>query len=254
MPELIRAERIYSRTALGSEDSLAGRVLLPGEVRGVAIRHCVAKRGRPLVLEEEPGELHVRVFLSGSGKLTIGSRGYMVNEIAVAAAARDSRAVVEPGTDFLEFLDIVLDLELADEKELAKHTGRLPYFLPYSDCEIYREKIKSAKTVSRTLVPPDVLPRFSVGSVETTGPDVVGAHQHAMLEQFFFGLHGNSCHVQADDQEMYFGEDMLLHIPLGSLHAVRVEPGHALHYLWLDFFRRQEDTSYIAQVHIPVAE
>jgi mannose-6-phosphate isomerase-like protein (cupin superfamily) len=245
MPELIRAERT---------DLFTGRVLLPGEVRGVAIRHCVAKGGRPLALEEEPGKVHVRVFMSGSGKLTIGSRGYTVSEIAVAIAARNAPAAMEPGTDFLEFLDIVLDLEQADEKELLEHIDRLPYFRPYSECEIYGEEIKSAKTVSRTLVPPDVLPRFSMGSVQTTGPDIVGAHQHVMLEQFFFGLHGNSCHVQADDQEMYFGEDMLLHIPLGSLHGVRVESGHTLHYLWLDFFRRQEDMSYISQVHLPVAD
>ena len=55
-----------------------------------------------------------------------------------------------------------------------------------------------------------------------------------MLEQLFFGLPDNNCFVRADDDEIPFGENVLLHIPLGSNHSVRVEPGHKLHYLWLD--------------------
>jgi hypothetical protein len=250
----IRAERIDPRTSLGAEESFVGKVLLPGEVAGVTIRHCIARRGRLISLEEELGKVHVRVFLHGSGNLAIGSCGYAIDGIGVAALTRDPPAVVESTSDRLEFLDIALDVDAADEDELSKHAAQLPYFRLYSDCPVYREEIKSAKTVSRTLVPPDLLPRFSMGSVQTTGPDIVHAHQHAMLEQFFFGLQGNSCRVQADGQGISFGDNVLVHIPLGSLHSVSVEHAHVLHYLWLDYFRHQEDMSYISQAHIPVKQ
>jgi hypothetical protein len=254
MPEFISAEQIHLETMLAPDRPFAGRVLLPGEVAGVTIHHYAARRGKPLPLDEEFGKVHIRVFLYGSGNLTVGPRGYAIDEIAVAALTRDPPAIVESTSDRLEFLDITLDLDPADEDELSKHAAQLPYFRQYSDCPVYREEIKSIKTVSRTLVPPDLLPRFCMGSVQTTGPDIVHPHQHAMLEQFFFGLQGNSCHLQADDQEISFGENVLVHIPLGSLHAVRVEHAHALHYLWLDFFRHQEDVHYISQAHIPVKQ
>jgi mannose-6-phosphate isomerase-like protein (cupin superfamily) len=252
MANTIRAKRIPSPAVLGANVPFTSEVLLPGEVEGMSIRYCRAKSGRPIFLEEQHGTVHVRVFLGGSGKLTIGSRAYALNEIAVAATERNLSANLESVSSFIGFLDIAIDVSPADEDERSKHREQLPYVRRYSDCETYKEEIKSAKTISRTLLPADILPRFSMGSVQTTGPDVVGAHRHGMLEQFFFGLAGNSCHVRADDQELDFGEDMLLHIPLGSLHEVHVEPGHELHYLWLDFFRRQEDMSYIEQTHHPV--
>jgi hypothetical protein len=252
MPGLIRAEHLRIRTDIADADAVSGKVVLPGEVRGVTIRHWIARGGKPLVLTEEPGAVRVRVFLSGSATLLVGSRTHVIDEIAVVVAARSSAAIVQPTSGSLEFLEIVHDLAPGDEEELERHPGTLPYFLRYSECGTYREDIKSAKTVSRTLVPPGIVPRIAFGSVQTTGPDLVGAHQHPMLEQFFFGLTTNDCHVRADNEEIEFSQSMLLHIPLGSLHSVRVGPGHALHYLWMDFFGRTEDTRYISRAHIPL--
>jgi len=55
--------------------------------------------------------------------------------------------------------------------------------------------------------------------------------------------------VYADDVSCAFGGNMLLHIPLGSEHRVRVEPGKALHYIWIDRFRSASDVSWITQNH-----
>ena len=109
---------------------------------------------------------------------------------------------------------------------------------------------KSEKTISRMLVPEDIVPRLSIGSVQTTGPDMIAAHRHPMLEQLFYGIQGNSCHVIADDYETDFGERTLLHIPLGSTHSVRVDKGQQLHYIWMDFFKHQKDLAYITDSHI----
>jgi hypothetical protein len=72
-----------------------------------------------------------------------------------------------------------------------------------------------------------------------------------MLEQLFFGLKGNSCSVFADDAYVFFGENVLLHIPLGSNHRVEVANLDKLHYIWIDLFRSNADMSWITQEHIP---
>ena len=50
----------------------------------------------------------------------------------------------------------------------------------------------------RTLLPKDIVPRMSIGTVETVGPDRVAPHAHPMLEQLFLGLEGNDIVVRAD--------------------------------------------------------
>ncbi len=253
MTEPIKAESVNPDEMLAQSGS-AERTLLPDELPGVAVRYCALKEGNRITLKPRSDAVRVLFFVGGKGCLTIDSHGFEIGEMAVAAASRNAAAAVESTSAAISFLDIELKLVPEDKDELSSNEKKLPYFRPYSECEAYREAIKSAKTVSRTLIPPHLLPRFTMGSVQTTGPDAVNAHQHAMLEQLFFGLQGNNCSVQADAREISFGEGMLLHIPLGSLHGARVEEGAALHYLWLDFFMRQEDMGYIAEKHLPMGK
>jgi hypothetical protein len=84
-----------------------------------------------------------------------------------------------------------------------------------------------------------------MGTVETVGPDSVGAHEHPMLEQLFLGLVGNKCTVYADDTQVEFLEHSLLHIPLGSRHSVSVEEGESLHYVWMDFFLTKQGEDWL---------
>ena len=124
------------------------------------------------------------------------------------------------------------------------------YWQPYSTARTYKESIKSANTTSRTLVPVGVTPRFSMGSVETSGPDAVGAHSHPMLEQLFLGLEGSEQTVTADGEECVLAGLQVLHIPLGSMHGVRVEDGKHLHYIWMDFFFDQAaGAKWISDMH-----
>jgi hypothetical protein len=75
-----------------------------------------------------------------------------------------------------------------------------------------------------------------------------------MLEQLFMGLRPNHCFVHADGDECLFTEDMLLHVPLGSSHGVRVDEGHDLHYVWIDLFRSAADMAYISEAHRPAGD
>ena len=74
-----------------------------------------------------------------------------------------------------------------------------------------------------------------MGTVQTKGPDKVGAHKHPMLEQLFLGLSNYNCLVYADDAKVNFPQYSVLHIPLGASHSVSVEENQVMYYVWMDF-------------------
>jgi hypothetical protein len=117
--------------------------------------------------------------------------------------------------------------------------------MKFRDCPKYGEAIKSRKTVSRTLLPENYVPRVAMGTVETTGPDAVGAHRHPMLEQLFLGLNGNDITVVADSARANLTPFSMLHIPSASMHGSEVSQGKKLHYIWMDFFATREGQEWL---------
>src|SRR3989339_1250966 len=230
----------------------ACRPILPGEIHGVQTFAGAQVPSTKQTLSPTDGHLSLFFFVRGNGVVTVGEDSFAIAPWSLFIPAFQSGVTFlsDPASP-LEFLEIVLQLAAEDGEDLKRKPSRLPYFIRYADCKTYKEAIKSEKTISRTLVPENIVPRFCMGSVETTGPDVVGAHKHPMLEQLFFGLAQNDCVVKADSTATAFGEWVLLHIPIGSEHGVRVDAGRRLHYLWLDFFKDKAGVEWISKMHTP---
>jgi quercetin dioxygenase-like cupin family protein len=121
----------------------------------------------------------------------------------------------------------------------------------FGECEAYHEAIKSAKTVSRTLLPKNIVPRMAIGTVETTGPDTVKRHRHPMLEQYFLGLENNNITVLSDSASTVLKENELFHIPSGSDHGAEVAEGNKLYYVWMDFFQDTKGMEWL-KMHKPI--
>jgi len=141
--------------------------------------------------------------------------------------------------------------DLAKLKKFPDHNAEA-YVRRFRDGTPYGESIKSAKTVSRTLLPENYVPRMAVGTVETTGPDQVAPHRHPMLEQLFLGLKENEITVVADDAQASLTPLSILHIPSGSNHGARVAEGKKMRYVWLDFFSTREAQEWLKN-HKPAA-
>ncbi|MBF4985871.1 cupin domain-containing protein, partial [Nonlabens mediterrranea] len=140
---------------------------------------------------------------------------------------------------------LLTDQDFKDLKEFPKENTQQVYYAKFTDCKSYTEPIKSPNTVSRTILPNQYIPRIAMGTVQTTGPDRVGAHEHPMLEQLFLGLSDNNCTVYADDAQVDFPEYSVLHIPLGSSHSVSVEKDEVMYYVWMDFFRDKKGEEWL---------
>ena len=238
---------------VGARSPAVVKDVLAGEVPGI----------RASLVSLGPGGRHAEGRSEAEDKvyLVLEGRGAVVADGAPLPVDRQTIVRLPVGTDASLAADptstldvLVMRHALSDEdrKDLAAHPENQarPYVRKFSECPTYGEAIKSAKTTSRTLLPKDVVPRMSIGTVETGGPDRVAPHAHPMLEQFFLGLEGNDIVVHADGGQTALGANELVHIPLGSSHGAEVAEGKRLHYVWMDFFRDREGLRWL-ETHKP---
>lgn len=196
----------------------------------------------------------VWLIVQGTGTMRTRGQAFPVEEETIARAPQgwDWRIEAAPGTA-LRLLRVTRDLTSADMEELKKFAQfqAAPHVKRFKECTPYGEAIKSPKTVSRTLLPENYVPRMAMGTVETSGPDQVGAHRHPMLEQLFLGLRGNDITVSADADRANLTGYSILHIPLGSNHGAEVAGGRKLHYVWMDFFMDKSGQEWL-KMHKPL--
>ncbi len=227
--------------------------ILEGEIEGVHLE-LISGKG-PFKKNVEANKNFYDVILSLDGKciLKTQNKNYEMGPRYIAKLPFNTAYELEvTEEDACSCLLIRKQLEEMDLKEIAKdpESHNSIYFKAFADCIGYTEKIKSPKTINRMILPERLVPRFCMGTVETTGPDEVGAHKHPMLEQLFLGLPECYCIVYADDASITLTENMIIHIPLGSNHSVKVNEGKKLSYVWLDFFKTIEGQDYISEEHI----
>jgi mannose-6-phosphate isomerase-like protein (cupin superfamily) len=223
--------------------------LLPGAIEGVETTYYLQGTGSGHTPSPHLSHGQIFFFVRGVGEILTGDKTLQISEMAAFVARGNTPVRITATAAPLEYLEILVGL-LGDEVSQFRRSS--PVFIRYSECVPYTEAIKSPRTTSRTIVAPTTVPRFCMGSVNARGPDEVAPHSHPMLEQLFFGLPGNACMVTADDAEAVLGERTLLHIPLGSRHGVRVHEDSRMHYVWMDFFRREEDLAWVQEQHRPI--
>ena len=222
--------------------------MLVGEVAGCQTYPWSINDGEELQLEPLQGHSRIVYLMRGSGTLINGSYSQPFCGLCVFVPQHGSALTIS-ATQSVLLLEVRWQMAVSDSDVIESGGKSLPYYIDYAQAKTYKEEFKSPKTVSRTLVPPGIVPRFATGSVQTTGPDAVGEHAHPMLEQFFLGLPGNNCTVSADGTRAALGDCELLHIPLGSMHGVTVDEGSELHYIWIDLFGDRSGEKWISDMH-----
>lgn len=231
--------------------------LLEKEIPEVTSDH-VALAG-PISHSEQTADDHATIllFIEGNGTLRFNGNDYQIKTETIALPISKGAVKIDvPAGEVLHYVRILKDLsqeDFADIKNLTARADRDIYFTTFEACEPYHEAIKSPKTISRTVLPNQYIPRVAMGTVQTTGPDEVGAHRHPMLDQMFLGLAENDVVVTADETHARFKQYSLLHIPLGSLHGVKAEPSTKMYYMWMDFFLTKEGEEWL-KTHKPVTE
>lgn len=226
--------------------------LLLGEVEGLHMVYYYIK-GEIGINETTQSDFYdVLLSLSGEALLKVGEKQYDFGPLAIVRIPYEEpyKVKIKKGGNF-SFIRLRKSLNKDDRQLISQNreSHSLIYIKTIADCPVYSEDIKSSKTLNRMLLPVGLIPRFCMGSVKTEGPDEVGGHEHAMLDQLFLGLEGCKCSCVADGEQILLTENMMLHIPLGSQHSVSVESGDTLSYIWLDFFLTLEGQKYMDEQH-----
>ena len=216
------------------------KTILNNEIDGVISKHVTITNNITKKVKVETGYKMVYLFIKGRGILTSGGKTYNIVPETIMLPNNAEDILFKPlKNDILHYLKIsVLQTELDKEdiKTFPKENTNNIYFKKFTDCKSYTEPSKRSQTTSRTILPNKYIPRVAMGTVKTIGPDKVGAHEHAMLEQLFLGLTNNQTIVYADEAQVDFPEYSLLHIPRGSSHSVSVKADNEMYYVWMDFF------------------
>ena len=225
------------------------RDILTNEIDGVTSEHITITHNITKKVTIEKGYKTIYLFIKGYGTLYSGDSIYNIvpETIMLPNNVKDiSFKPIENDTlHYLKLSVLQTALDKEDIKTFPKENINTIYFKKFTDCKSYTEPIKSPQTTSRTILPNKYIPRVAMGTVKTVGPDAVGAHEHAMLEQLFLGLTDNNTIVYADDAQVDFPEYTLLHIPRGSSHSVSVEANNEMYYVWMDFFVDKDGEAWL---------
>lgn len=230
--------------------------LMVNEIVDLKVEHFAFAGEMEQTINLPKGQVSMFLFLKGTGMLQAGAIKQSLVPESIAIPLNEIRQVqfeIREGEElhFLKFTKKLSPKDIEDQKHFPEENKHHFFFTKFEDCEPYTEKIKSPNTVSRTVLPENIVPRVSLGTVEAMGPDEVGAHKHPMLEQLFLGLSDNDVEVYADDVSTEFKQYSLLHIPLGSNHWVTVDENKKMNYMWMDFFLTKEGQEWL-KTHKPI--
>lgn len=227
--------------------------ILENEIAGIQLEHVIIKSGKDTRDYSRDGYKTIYLIVKGNGNAQVHDKNYTLIPETILLPNSASEILISADLNkSLHFLKITSELTEQDQmdiKEFPTENTQEVYYTKFTDCQSYTEPIKSPNTISRTILPNKIIPRIAMGTVQTTGPDEVGAHKHPMLEQLFLGLSNNNCIVYADDAKLNFSEHTVLHIPLGSTHSVSVEQNEVMYYVWMDFFLDKEGEEWL-KTHI----
>lgn len=230
--------------------------LLVGEIEDTKIEHIAYVGPKQQTINVSKEYVKMFLFIKGNGIFKADTSSFQIVPESMAAPLSGNKIEIDIAEgDTLHFVSFTKKYTKEDYEDLntyAQQKRHNVFFTKFSDCIPYTEKIKSPKTVSRTVLPQDIIPRVALGTVQTTGPDEVGAHKHAMLDQLFLGLTDNDIIVHANDKSTRLGAYSLLHIPLGSSHWATVDEGKKMYYMWMDFFINREGQIWL-KTHKPIA-
>lgn len=232
------------------EKKARSEVIHAGDVAGAIPYHHFISTGHSFTIGGSGDAYHILTQIDGSARYLSGGHECRLDERATYIPAPERKLVIEALAD-TQILEIRWNTQAEDREELARYKTVFPVIQLYRDAIQYRDRNKSEKTISRAIIEQRTIPRFAMGSVETFGPDCVKAHDHPMLDQYFFSFPENDAFITIEGEPYRMCGNELLYIPLGAKHGVDVVQDKHCHYMWIDFMvdetaMHRLDTSHIA--------
>ena len=213
--------------------------LCKGDIPGARPIHHTVMAGSSVDFAPNTGYYHILILVEGEADFLCAGETYRYDRRVSFVPAADQPLTVTALTD-VQILEIQWDIFPEDAAMLEEYKTQFPVKVLYQDSIQYIDPNKSEKTISRMMIPQRIIPRFSMGSVESYGYDLVRPHTHPMLDQFFFSFPENDMLLVIDDERIPMKGNIITHIPLGSNHGAEVVDDNHMHYMWIDFMPDNE--------------
>ncbi len=213
--------------------------LCEGCIPGATPVHITVPAGEEYLVPGDGTLYRIFILIDGACVFVTDGKEYPFGERVTVVPAPEKEMTIRAKTN-VQLLEILWTITPEDVKLRADYGTEFPYVQPYATSIQYVDPNKSAKTISRMMIPHKIIPRFTMGSVESYGYDLVKQHSHPMLDQFFFSFPENKMDVLIDDDRVTMLGNVILYIPLGSNHGVEVTGHDHLHYMWIDFMPDNE--------------
>lgn len=226
--------------------------MLQEEIAGTYPMYGFFRADTQTVLPALLNRLHLLFLIRGTVVFEQGNaNAYTLSERGVYIPDPHQFLKISAKTDCAIFM-LSWELSKEDKRILTQKPIKYPYIQIYKDCPQYTESFKSDRTVSRTIVPHNLLPRFSMGSNEAEENDRVEMNNHPHIDQYFFSFPENNVDLLIEDKCIHFKGNTLLHVPLGCNHGVKIGAGQKMHYIWIDYIIDDEGLTYLDTVHKPI--
>ena len=212
--------------------------------------HHTIEKGSFIEFKGNVGYYHILILIEGKAKFTTDGKEFTFDERTTFVPSPECDLKVEAESD-LQILEIQWDTLPSDVDDLKEYKTEFPVVVPYKDSIQYIDPNKSEKTISRMMIPQRIIPRFSLGSVESYGYDLVRPHTHPMLDQFFFSFPENNMNLIINDEKIQMLGNLIYHIPLGANHGVEVTDDNHMHYMWIDFMFDENGLKRLDASHKP---
>lgn len=244
-------ETLDAKQLIPNANGFAKKVLLEGKspIERLETRINLLQTGSKITFNEIKNKQRVLFFTAGVGEIQVEGKTFLVNIRATFTSFPSTPFSITAGESDLKWIEFLVEHDEEDKIEVEAWKHKYPFFLDYNNCELYTDYSKSEKTVKRITIPPHMVPRFAMGSVDSVGPDHLKKHPHPTIDQFFYGFEENDCTILVDDQTFDFKGDTLFYIPLGSNHGVDVAENEKMHYMWIDFVNKPDDINRLVVNH-----
>lgn len=224
------------------ENGFAISEVLAGTYDG-GIRHykCYLKKGCVVSPQLHEKETVVVMFGKGTGYITSEKNLFEIKEAAFYAPDFDKEPYAIHAVEDMEFVISVVEMNQWDWEVFHAGHIRLPFFMNYSDGQIYDQDCKDAGTTSWSILGAEHLGRIMVGVVHSKGG---GTREkgHARVHQWNYCLEHADFQMTVDDEKpVRHVEGEFSFIPAGYDHSLVAEPGKDVFYVWFEHYTRERD-------------
>lgn len=207
------------------------------------IRHykCYLKAGYTVSPELYAEETVVVMFGKGTGYITSDHDLFQITEPSFYAPKFDQEPYTVHAVEDMEFVISVVVMNQWDKKMYNEGHIRLPFFMKYSDGQIYDQDCKGPNTTSWMILGPEQLGRIMVGVVKAVGEGTV-EKGHPAVHQWNYCLGNADFNLTVDNEapvRHMAGE--LSFIPAGADHSLVADSGKEVFYVWFEHFTRERD-------------